>query len=316
MYTRLFGPVPSRRLGMSLGIDLVPHKVCSFNCVYCECGRTTELTTERKEYISANEVINQLNHYFTENPFPDYITFSGAGEPCLNSGIGRLIEFIKESWPPVPVAVLTNGSLFYDPFVRRELTSADVVLPSLDAVSPDVFHRMDRPHHSLTPEGYIDGLVKFREEFSGEMRLEVMILPGYNDNAAELELLKKAFMRIKPDLVQLNTLDRPGTLDNLMPVSRNGLQKIVEGWGLENVEIIAAVPERQNTGSYRTDFETAVLETIARRPCTVDDLGKICGTHINEVNKYLGVLEEQGKIETIRRERGVFYRLPVRGSRR
>ena len=129
MYTCLFGPVPSRRLGMSLGVDLVPHKVCTLNCVYRECGRTTNLTLERKEYVPAEEVMKELKQFFKENPYPDFITFSGAGEPTLNSRIGDVLRFIKTHWPHVPAAVLTNGSLLRDPLVREELLAANIVLP-------------------------------------------------------------------------------------------------------------------------------------------------------------------------------------------
>ena len=131
MYKYLFGPVPSRRLGMSLGVDLVPKKVCSLNCVYCEVGHTTKLTTERKEYILYDKVTSELEHYFANNPDPDYITFSGSGEPTLNSRIGDVLQFIKQQKPDIPVAVLTNGTLLYDKKVRDELMDANVVLPSL-----------------------------------------------------------------------------------------------------------------------------------------------------------------------------------------
>jgi len=309
MYSYLFGPVPSRRLGMSLGVDLVPHKVCTFNCVYCECGRTTHLTRQRDEYVPVDAVMEELGRFFIDNRKPDYVTFSGAGEPTLNSGIGTVLDFIKTEHEGIPVAVLTNGSLLSDPEVRSEILAADVVLPSLDAASGSTFRRLDRPFHSIVLSEYIQGLVDFRDEYAGRMWLEVMMLPGYNDNPDDLRLLKEAFLRIRPDLIQLNTLDRPGTVKDLRPASREDLERIIETWALDNVEIIAAAPERKNIQSYRKDTETAILETIARRPCTLEDLGSILGTHINEVNKYLGVLEEEGKIETLRQERGVFYQL-------
>ncbi|MDA3779134.1 MAG: radical SAM protein [Bacteroidales bacterium] len=309
MYKHLFGPVPSRRLGMSLGVDLVPHKVCTLNCVYCECGRTTNLTLERKEYVSFDEVCIELKHIMANNPEPDYFTFSGAGEPTLNSRIGDVLDLIKKNWPKIPVAVLTNGSLFSDKQVRNELINADVVLPSLDTASDLAFRKMDRPFSKLNINEYIQGLVDFRKEFSGEIWLEVLILPGYNDDDENLRLLKEAFLKIKPNNIQVNTLDRPGTVENLRPANKAELQHIVNFWNLDNVEIIASVPERKDIKSYREDTESAILETIARRPCTLEDLEKILGIHINEINKYLGVLEDEKKIETIRQERGMFYKL-------
>ncbi len=309
MYKYLFGPVPSRRLGMSLGVDLVPKKVCSLDCVYCEVGRTTKLTIERREYIPYDKVINELSHYFVNNPDPDYITFSGSGEPTLNSRIGDVLQFIKRKKPDIPVAVLTNGTLLHDKKVRDELKDANVVLPSLDAATEITFLKINKPASQLTAEKYIQGLVDFRKEFSGQIWLEVFIIPGYNDNTNDLKALKKAFKEIKPDQIQLNTLDRPGTVADIHAASHNDLKKIVDYWKLGNVEIIAAAPERKNIQSYRKDAESAILGTITRRPCTVDDLVKILGLHLNEINKYLDVLEADGKIEPHRQERGVFYQI-------
>lgn len=179
MYKYLFGPVPSRRLGMSLGIDLVPHKVCSLNCIYCECGSTTKLTIDRKEYVPYDIVIKELEHYFRNNTAPDYITFSGSGEPTLNSRIGDVIRFIKHNIPGIPIAILTNGTLLYQKQVRKELLEADVVLPSLDAASDLIFRKINRPFHKLNINKYIQGLVNFRNEYKGKIWLEVFIIPGY-----------------------------------------------------------------------------------------------------------------------------------------
>ena len=309
MYKYLFGPVPSRRLGMSLGVDLVPKKVCSLNCVYCEVGHTTKLTTERREYILYDKVTSELEHYFANNPNPDYITFSGSGEPTLNSKIGDVLQFIKQKKPDIPVAVLTNGTLLYDKKVRDELIDANVVLPSLDATTEITFQKINRPAPKLTVEKYIQGLIDFSNEFSGQIWLEVFIVPEYNDNIDDLKALKKAFKDINPDHIHLNTLDRPGTVADIHAASHEDLEKIVAYWKLDNVEIIAAATERKNIQSYRKDAETAILGTITRRPCTVNDLVKILGLHINEINKYLDVLEAEGKIEPVRQERGVFYQI-------
>lgn len=309
MYKYLFGPVPSRRLGMSLGVDLVPHKVCSLNCIYCECGHTTNLTIERKEYVSYDDVTKELDHYFNNNPAPDYITFSGSGEPTLNSRIGDVLLFIKQKKPDVPVAVLTNGTLFYQKKVRTELLNADLVLPSLDAATDLIFRKINRPFHKLNIQEYIQGLQDFRNEYKGKIWLEVLIIPGYNDSKTELKLLKEVFEKIRPDSIQLNTLDRPGVISDIRAASKMELQQIADYWNLDNVEIIAAAPERKDIKSYREDIETAILETIFRRPCTLNDLAKILGLHINEVNKYLDVLEADHKIKSVRQERGLFYQI-------
>ncbi len=308
MYKYLFGPVPSRRLGMSLGVDLVPHKVCSLNCVYCECGRTTDLTIERKEYIPYDEVVSEISHYLKHNPNPDYFTFSGSGEPTLNSRIGDVLHFIKSN-SKVPVAVLTNGTLFYDKIVRAELLEADVVLPSLDAAEELVFRKINRPWRKLDIPGYINGLVDFRNEYKGQIWLEVLIIPGLNDTEENLWALKEAFLKIRPDEIQLNTLDRPGTAENIRTATRKELQDIVDFWNLPQVKIIAAAPDRKKIVAYRDDMESAILETIKRRPCTLEDMHKILGLHINEINKYLDVLEDEKKIVSVREKRGLFYKV-------
>jgi len=308
MYKHLFGPVPSRRLGMSLGVDLVPHKVCTLNCVYCECGATTNLTTERKEYVSYDEIISELKDFFKNNDNPDYITFSGAGEPSLNINIGKVIDYIKENYA-VPVAVLTNGTLLYDQQLRSELLKADLVLPSLDAATNLAFKKIDRPENSLEATKHINGLIDFSTEFKGEIWLEIMILPGFNDDLDNLNLLKSAILKINPIKVQLNTLDRPGVIDNIRAATRIELENIIDLWQLDNVEIIASSINRKNLTSFRKDTENAILETISRRPCTLEDLQDILGLHINEINKYLDVLDSDNKIQTYRQERGIFYQL-------
>ncbi len=267
------------------------------------------MTTERKEYIPYNKVTSELEHYFANNPDPDYITFSGSGEPTLNIKIGNVLQFIKQKQPAIPVAVLTNGTLLSDKKVRDELMDANVVLPSLDAATKITFQRINRPAPQLTVEKTIQGLIDFRQEFSGQLWLEVFILPGYNDNIDDLNALKTAIKDIKPDKIQLNTLDRPGAVADIHAANHEDLKKVVAYWGLDNVEIIAAAPERKNIQSYRKDAETAILGTISRRPCTVEDLTKILGLHMNEINKYLDVLEAESKIESVRQERGVFYQI-------
>ncbi len=316
MYKYLFGPVPSRRLGMSLGIDLVPRKVCSLDCVYCEVGKTTKLTLERKEYIPFDKVINELTHYFENNPDPDYITFSGSGEPTLNSRIGDVLKFIKEKKPQIPVALLTNGTLLFDPEVRAEIKAADVVLPSLDAATNSIFQKINRPVPGFDIEKYLQGLIDFRKEFKGKIWLEIFILPEFNLEQKELKKLEEAIIKINPDSIQLNTLDRPGTVADLHPASREELEGIVQLWNLKNVEIIAAASQRKNLQAYRSDAEAAIFETISRRPCTIEDLMEILGIHINEINKYLDVLEEEEKIETVRQERGVFYQIKSKMANR
>jgi wyosine [tRNA(Phe)-imidazoG37] synthetase (radical SAM superfamily) len=308
MLQYIFGPVPSRRLGMSLGVDMVPRKVCSLDCVYCEVGITTKLTTARKEYVLYEKVVKELTDYLDHNPAPDYITFSGYGEPMLNSRTGDIIKFIKEKYPHLKVAVLTNGTLFSDKSVRNELMNADLVLPSLDAATEEAFKKLNRPEKHLKVDNHINGLIDFRKEFSGQIWLEIFILPGYNNNNHEICELKKVIRDINPDRVQLNTLDRPGVIENLIPATAEELEDIKDKLGFKNIEIVASAPSRKENKAYRRDTESAILSTIARRPCTILDLQNILGMHINEINKYLEILETDGKIKTEFGERGMFYR--------
>jgi len=313
MYRYLFGPVPSRRLGISLGIDLVPMKTCTLDCIYCECGRTTDLTLERGEYVPLETVKKEYRHYLAHNPVPDYITFSGSGEPTLNRHIGEIIRFIQARDQQVPVAVLTNGTFLGDLRVRGELKAASVVIPSLDAATGRVFRRINRPHPKLALDAVIDGLVRFCQDFSGQVWLEVFIVPGLNDTPAELTALKQAIEKIAPDRVQLNTLDRPGTVNDIRAADRTELERVLDFWQLENAEIIAHAPERRQLAAYRADAESAILETIARRPCTLADLTRIVGLHTNEVNKYLDVMAADEKIEVVKQDRGFFYRIKQAG---
>jgi wyosine [tRNA(Phe)-imidazoG37] synthetase (radical SAM superfamily) len=189
------------------------------------------------------------------------------------------------------------------------MMQADLVLPSLDAATDLALRRVNRPLRSLRAADYVEGLVSFSREFKGEIWLEIFILPGYNDGEENLEALKKAIGKINPTRIQLNTLDRPGTVEGLLPARMAQLQEIASFLGVKQVEIIAPPEERSQVKSYRSDVESAILETITRRPCTLTDLEQILGLHINEINKYLGVLEEAGKVETVEQERGTFYQV-------
>ncbi len=305
----LFGPVPSRRLGISLGVDLVPHKVCTLNCVYCEVGRTTLLTLKRKEYVPIDAVIAELDEYLAQSPDLDFVTFSGQGEPTLNSGVGKVIDHIKDRYPRYKVAILTNGTLFWDGTVRREVLRADVILPDLDAVSQIVFQKLNRPHHDLDNAEIIAGLKELRQEFSGKIYMEVFMVEGLNDSDSELALLRETLLQLEPDIVQLNTLDRPGTESWVQPMPRARLRQIAQYFAPLNVEIIANPLSRKKIQSFSADIQTQILETIKRRPSTDTDLCQILGLHKNELNKYLSTLLESGEIESLEMDRGTFFRI-------
>lgn len=307
-YRYLFGPVPSRRLGRSLGIDLVPQKTCTFDCAYCECGRTTVLTLERREYVPTGRVIAELDDCLAKAPDIDYVTFAGSGEPTLHSGIGDIISFIKDRYPRYRVAVLTNGALFVDPDVRAALMRADLVVPSLDAVSEDIFRDINRPSPGITAGQVVAGLVAFSREFPGVIWLEVFIVPGKNDTDEELLRLRDAVAAIAPDRVQVNTLDRPGTDIRVRRASPRTLERartIIGG----NAEVIGAASCEPATAPEMRDVADMLLATLRRRPCTVADLSRISGLRPAEVTKHLRILEEKGAVEPVREQRGVFYRV-------
>jgi wyosine [tRNA(Phe)-imidazoG37] synthetase (radical SAM superfamily) len=308
MYRYLFGPVPSRRLGISLGLDLVPIKTCTLNCVYCESGRTTHLSLERKEYVPYEALKEELTHYFSHNPRPDYVTFSGSGEPTLNSRIGDVVHLIKNQAPDIPIAVLTNGTLLFQKQTCDDIKDATVVIPSLDAATEKVFKKINQPHPQLKIETLIKGLIQFRKDYTGQIWLEVFIVPGLNDTEKELTALKCAIKKIEPDRIQLNTLDRPGTVPTIQAATWQQLERVLDFWKFPNAEIIANTQERKELLSYRTDVESAILGTIERRPCTLKDLSQFLGLHTNELNKYLDVLEADKKVKAVKQERGFFYK--------
>jgi len=292
---------------MSLGVDMVPKKVCSLNCVYCEVGPTTLLTSQRKPYVPASEIIRELQDYFRTQSNPDFITFSGYGEPTLNSEIGEIFDYLKREKPEVPIAVLTNGTLLHEKEVRNAIMKADLILPSLDSATEEGFKKINHPVRTISLDQYIEGLVTFGQEFTGKVWLEVFILPGFNDHKAELDALKEVFLRISPDSIQLNTLDRPGTEEGIRSATLLELEHIREYWDIPGVEIISSSALRKSTTAYREDVQNAILETISRRPCTLDDIACITGLHVSEINKYLDTLEATGNIRTERQERGLFY---------
>ena len=305
----LFGPVNSRRLGVSLGVDLMPYKTCSLNCVYCECGGTTALTSEVAEYVPTEEVIAELDGYLGGSPRLDVITFSGSGEPTLHSGIGRIIRHLKERYPQYKIAVLTNSTLLWDPDVRGSIAPADIVVPSLDAVSPEAFAAIGRPAGGITPDRVVAGLIEFRKEFRGMLFLEIFIVPGVNDGSGELTRLRDAALKIRPDAVQINSLDRPGTEAWVEPAGRAELASIGELFAPLKVEIIGRPAERVYEDRHVTDKMKEVISILRRRPSTLDDLQLALGSDREVLLKVLGSMMDNEMITIDKLGRGEFYRI-------
>ena len=227
----IYGPLKSRRLGLSLGITLTPYKICSFNCVYCQLGETTTDTSERREYIPIQEIINELKFWLQNNSLEakglNYISLSGSGEPTLNIKIEQLILEVKKN-TALPLAIITNASLLNDPLVRKALLGVDLIVPSLDAVAPDIFARINRPKEGIKIEDIINGLIELKKEFRGKIWLEMMVLRGVNDDLTHIRKFKDIIDKINPDKIQINSPVRATAESNILGVDKRKLNKIKE----------------------------------------------------------------------------------------
>ncbi len=298
----IYGPVPSRRLGRSLGVDLVPYKVCTYDCIYCQLGRTPNKTIERKEWVPTREVLAQLKDAL--HSAPDYITLSGSGEPTLHAETGQLIRAIK-SMTDIPVAVITNGSLLWQRDVQEALLDADLVVPSLDADSEAVFRYVNRPYATIHFDQMVNGLKEFRQRFQGEYWLEVFLLNGVTTVEKRIESLAQCIRQIAPDRVQVNTVARPPAEGYAEAVPHGRLEQIARALN-GNAEVIAAYPHGKVTDSFRSDTQ-AVVNLLTRRPCSLEDIASGLGIAPNEAAKHLDRLISAGRVR-ITRQHGTFYR--------
>jgi len=303
----VYGPVPSRRLGRSLGIDLVPFKTCTYDCVYCQLGRTTRKTVERTTFYSAEEILDEVKRRLDSDPLPpDYIGIAGSGEPTLNSAIGRVIEGVKHM-TSVPVAVLTNGSLLWAPEVQEALMASDLVLPSLDAGDTGMFAYVNRPHPRICFEEMVEGLVAFTTRYPGEVWLEVLLLAGVTGIPAEVRKIAALAKRIAPARVQLNTVCRPPVEEFALTVPYTemlALRSLFPG----EVDIIShADPQELDTQDAAETPNADILALLRRRPCTVKDIADGLGMHANAVVKQLDALVKAGRVTSDVVGSGVFY---------
>jgi len=303
MTSHIFGPVPSRRLGRSLGVDLVPFKTCTYDCIYCQLGRTTCKTVERKEWVPLDEVLAQLKAKLSTRP--DYITLSGSGEPTLYSRLGELIAAIK-GMTDIPVAVLTNASLLGTRAVHEGILNADLVIPSLDAGDEPLFRHVNRPREEISFDAMVDGLIRFRQAYAGKYWLEVFLLGGITAIPAEVEKIRRLIARIRPDRVQLNTVTRPPAEDFALPVSRQDMERYAAMLG-GRTEVIADFRGVHREGEFAAKRED-VLDLLRRRPCTIEDITAGLGMHTNEAAKYVTELLERGAIVAEAREGRSYYK--------
>ncbi len=302
----IYGPVISRRLGRSLGVDLVPHKVCSYDCVYCQLGTTTHKTLERREYMPAQEILTELREKLRRQTEVDFITLAGSGEPTLNRAVRDVICGIKEM-TNVPVAVLTNGSLLWTKEVQDALMEADVVLPSLDAGDEALFQYVNRPHPDLSFDRIVEGLVDFTRRFPGEVRLEVLLLAGVTGVKAEVKKIAELVERIGPAITHLNTVCRPPSEGFACPLfleQLTALREIFPG----KVDIIM---EKADQETMKSDIpeskEGDIVALLGRRPCTSSEVASGLGIHPTEVLKYMENLVETGKLRRILSGGRYFY---------
>ncbi len=288
----VFGPVLSRRLGRSLGVDPVPLKTCTYDCVYCQLGRTKEKTSSRGAYVSPSEITKELEQVLREVE-ADYITISGSGEPTLNSRIGELISEIKKT-TGTPVCVITNSSTLSSEEVRKQLLKADLVVPSLDAGDSETFRKINRPDESVDFESMAEGLVKFAEAFKGSLWLEIMIVEGINDSDDAVRKFIPLIERINPDRIQINTVVRPPAYGDIKGAGKEKLRRIKELLG-EKAEIIA--PSVSDGHKISGPVEE-VLKIIQRRPSSPADVAAYAGMNINEAIKHLTRLEKENAVKS------------------
>lgn len=289
----VYGPVPSQRLGLSLGVDLIPFKTCTLDCIYCQLGKTRRKTLQRKEYVPAAQVVQEIRQTLQEIHDIDYITFAGSGEPTLHSGIGDVIRGIKKI-TDIPVAVLTNGTLLFEKPVAESLLSADVVVPSLDAASPDMFRRINRPHRSLNIDTIINGMKRFRQRYRGQIWVEIMLIRGFNDNREEIARIREAISGINPEKIQLKTVTRPPSESFAVPLNPGEIDA-VKRLLPENAEVADESPI--GNMQKEIDVEAYTIRMAKRRPIGVDDVAHVFGISESNAERMLDILEKKGLIK-------------------
>jgi wyosine [tRNA(Phe)-imidazoG37] synthetase (radical SAM superfamily) len=306
-YRHLYGPVPSRRLGRSLGIDLVPHKICTYDCIYCQIGKTAEKTLIRKEYIPVNEIQEEVRRFLKEETSSiEHLSLSGSGEPTLHSKIDSVIGTIK-AITSIPIAVITNGSLLYEEEVRESLLQADIVLPSLDAASTEVFEKINRPRSGISVDKVIEGMVEFRRIYKGQIWLEILFCKGVNDRQSELIMMKKAVDRIRPNRIHLNTVVRPPFEKWAVPLNQKEMEEMRAFFG-EKASIISEF-DRHPSVVTEKDIKEEILKILKRRPLSLTDLSTGMGIRENEIAKYIQPLVSEGKIHARSFGDSVYYEI-------
>ena len=302
----IFGPVPTRRLGQSLGIDPVPLKTCNWNCVYCQLGRSIPMVNERKEFYPADEILAEANNaLLSHQPGEiDWVTFVGSGETTLHASLGWLIQEVKKT-TRLPVAVITNGSLLYLPEVRQELLAADAVLPSLDAGTPELYQHINRPYPGLSFESFLDGLIAFSEEYQGNLWVEVMLVKDLNDTEDQLSKIASALQRIKPDEIHIMQPTRPPVETWVKPPGDDGLRRALDILG-DTARVIHPASGSYDLGEAKSIVE-AVVGIVTRHPMREEELVEtLKNLTTRDVTETLSTLAESDKLQVVERN-GIRY---------
>jgi wyosine [tRNA(Phe)-imidazoG37] synthetase (radical SAM superfamily) len=300
----LFGPVKSRRLGLSLGVELVPSKICSMDCLYCEVGKTTTLTTLRASYLPWEEIEKALYEAKEREEEYEVLTFTGSGEPTLNIHFERAVEFARNLIKK-PISVLTNSSTLNIETVRRALSEVDYVLASLDAAREKSFKLVNRPAEGVSLKEIILGLKNLREEMKGELWLEILLVKGVNDSEEDLKVLREVIEYINPHKVQLNTVVRPPAYAVAKPLSFEELEKVRTFLG-EKAEIITPKDKKIEGLSFKRDLEELLFDYLSRRPAPLTELTEVFKDS-EELKRVLQNLIKEGKIKRLLYQGEVYF---------
>ncbi|MCD4717405.1 MAG: radical SAM protein [Desulfobacterales bacterium] len=313
----LFGPVPSRRFGRSLGVDLNPYKTCSLDCVFCQLGRTTEKTVTRQEYVPTDKVISELKEWLKTDGKADYITLSGSGEPTLHSRFGEVLQFIRKN-SEIPALLLTNGTTLNLPEAREAASFANIVKVSLSAWDQASYRWVNRPHPQLRFDKLLEGQKAFRAQFKGELWMEVFLVGGMNSMRDDVRKIATLAKQIDPDRIQLNTAVRPPAEDFAAALSKEQMEELTNLFQ-PKAEIIAEFKAKNSEG-VEANQET-IFAMLQRRPCTADQIADVFDMHLNEVSKYIGILMRSDQIHVERKGSTAYYAAknkeitaPVQGS--
>ena len=303
----VFGPVPSRRLGQSLGIDTIPLKTCNWNCIYCQLGHSRPLVNKRREYVPREDVLTEVKQVLDshKNGTIDWITFVGSGEPTLHIGIDWLIQEVK-ALSDLPVAVITNGALLFLPEVRESLLQADAILPSLDAGNSDSFRRINRPYPESTFDRQVEGLGALRQEYQGRLWVEVMLMDQINDSEADIEEISSTLEAVQPDEIHIILPTRPPVETWVRPSGEEGLLRARAILG-KIAKVIQPIDESFDLSGYENIVE-AIVGIITRHPMSQDELEATLESYFpGETKKALEKLETNGQAQAVERYGNYFW---------